>query len=412
MRIALVISVALFLAVPALALDRINLLFIGQVLSQTCPLPFWFESEPAARYTIVPTKSHGSMGYEEARRQIRLYFPRTRASTWEYDFFMFIDPYFDPFTASQIDFMYSAIVEGKSGGFQTLGGMTVDSSEPAYAWLQSALAPIFPNDPTAVELWRQGASKIGAYNVILEKSADLAPVLTPFLQVGIEEIPGYWYIVPIAPQEGATIWARAVGAFPALSGPPFPWLLSWQVGGGMTWSVADDLDCPWWSDIYHPSKQEYGLDILMNIVLHSLGRPLPEDVIVVNAVRRDFRAYDERASIINAFIDFVEKFGASSNHITSEKLAADAMMERAMESYMEGRYAEALETAQEAHSALMELERKTIRLKDQALIWVYVTEWAAVSATGMLAGYSIFTLMFRRRLYRQVEVTRLGSGIN
>jgi hypothetical protein len=274
------------------------------------------------------------------------------------------------------------------------------------------LAPIFPNDPTAIDLWRQGASKIGTYNVILERSADLAPVLTPFLQVGIEEIPGYWTIVPIAPQEGATIWARAVGAFPALSGPPFPWLLSWQVGGGMTWSVADDLDCPWWSAIYHPSKQEYGLDILMNIVLHSLNRPLPQDVIIVNAVRRDFRAYDERASVVNAFIDFVEKFGASSNHITSDKLAADAKMERAMESYMEGRYAEARETAQEAHVALFELERRTIKLKDQALMWVYVTEWAAVSATGMLAGYSIFTLMFRRRLYRQVEVTRLSSAID
>jgi len=401
----------LLLTSPVFCLDRINFLFIGQVVPETCPLPFWFESEPSATYTLVPTKVHWRMRYEEAQRQVRLYFPRTRAATWKYDFFMFINPYFEPFTPSQIDYMYSAIVERGSGGFQTLGGITIDSAEPNFAWLQSALAPIFPNDPTAIELWRQETQGRAPYRVILERKKDLAPVLTPFLEVGIERVPGYWYIVPMAPQEGATVWARAVGAFPKISGPPLPWLLSWRAGSGMTWSVADDLDCPWWSGIYQPSEQKYGLDILMNIVLYSLDRPLPQDIILVNALRQAFRAYSERTSTINAFIDFVEKFGANSNRITADKQAVDAIIREAMELYVEGRYDEAKDLAEKAHAALGEFERRTIRLKDEALMWVYVTEWAAVTGTGFLAGYVLHALMLRRRLYRQVQGTRLRSGL-
>jgi hypothetical protein len=211
------------------------------------------------------------------------------------------------------------------------------------------------------------------------------------------------------PQEGTTWWATARGAFPKITGREFPWLLSWGVGEGMTWSVGDDLDVPWWSGIYEPSEQEYGLDILMNIIYHSLGRPLPQDIMLVNAVRRDFREYGERVSTINAFIDFIEKFGANSNQIMRDLAEVDATIELAMEHYMEGRYQEALEAAEAAHIELVEFDRRTMRLKDQALMWVYVTEWAAVSGTGLLAGYLLYALMLRRTLYRQVQVTRIRS---
>jgi hypothetical protein len=210
------------------------------------------------------------------------------------------------------------------------------------------------------------------------------------------------------PQEGTTIWARAFGVYPKND---LPWLLSWQVDEGITWSLADDLDCPWWSSIYAPSEQKYGLDILMNIILYSLDKPLPQDIVLVNAVRRDFRTYKERTSTINSFIDFIEKFGANPNQIITDMLVVDATIEVAMEHYMEGRYDEALEKAEEAHSALAEFERRTMKLKSQALFWVYVTEWAVVSGTGLLVGYLLFILMFRKILYKQVQVTRLGTEL-
>jgi hypothetical protein len=45
-------------------------------------------------------------------------------------------------------------------------------------------------------------------------------------------------------------------------------------------------------------------------------------------------------------------------------------------------------------------------LKDHALLWVDVTAWAAVSGTGMIAGYILSDLLLlRRRLYREVSLT-------
>lgn len=114
MRPEIVILFLLLVSTPALASDKVNLLLIGQVVPETCPLPFWFESEPAATFTLVPTKIHSRMNFDEARPQVRLYFPRTRELTWEYDFFMYINPSFEPFTPNQIEYMYSAITENAS----------------------------------------------------------------------------------------------------------------------------------------------------------------------------------------------------------------------------------------------------------------------------------------------------------
>jgi hypothetical protein len=204
----------------------------------------------------------------------------------------------------------------------------------------------------------------------------------------------------------------AKGAYPKVIGKEFPWLLSWRFGSGMTWSLADDLDVPWWSGVLLPSEQEYGLDILMNIILYSMDRPMPQDIMLVNAVRRDFREYGERTSTINAFINFIEKFGANSNQIMEDLAEVDSMIDLAMEHYLEGNYQEAREAVEAANLELVEFDRRTMRLKDQALMWVYVTEWAAISGTGLLAGYVLYALMLRRTLYRQVQVTRLRSGFD
>ncbi len=405
MRSVLII-VILFILTPVFANERINMLFIGQVVPETCPLQVWFDSEPAVTYTMVPTKVHYSMSYDNARRFIKIYFPRNRDQTWGYDFFMFINPYFEPFTPVQVNNLRSAIVEGGSGAFQTLGGITINWADLNTPWLQSTLAEIFPNDPSAAGIWE--GNKLGnlPYKVVLEKDKGLPPVLEAFLPVGIEEVPGYWTIVLILPQEGATVWARAVGAYPGVAGAPHPWLLSWRYGEGMTWSVADDLDCPWWCGIYQPSEQRYGLDILMNIAYHSLGRPLTEDVVLVNAVRTSFRRYQEKASRLHSVLAFVEKFGASTDGIFKAREQLDQDLGAAMELYLNGRYQDALDESEDAIDGLVSLEEDSIELKNEALMWVYIIEWATVMGTSMVVGVAVYMLMIKRRLFRQVGLTR------
>jgi hypothetical protein len=48
-----------------------------------------------------------------------------------------------------------------------------------------------------------------------------------------------------------------------------------------------------------------------------------------------------------------------------------------------------------------------MRMKDQVMVWIYVIEWATVTATFAIGVYGVWTLMVRRRLYRDVGRTRL-----
>ncbi len=77
-----------------------------------------------------------------------------------------------------------------------------------------------------------------------------------------------------------------------------------------------------------------------------------------------------------------------------------------MDIYMDGLHQEALDASSMAIDALLALEEDAIALKRQALVWVYVIEWARVTGTSMIIGVAVYMLMVKRRLYRQVGLTR------
>lgn len=46
---------------------------------------------------------------------------------------------------------------------------------------------------------------------------------------------------------------------------------------------------------------------------------------------------------------------------------------------------------------------------NRALLWIHVINWLVVCGTFMASGFVLWTLMVRRRLYREVASTRLGG---
>ena len=50
-----------------------------------------------------------------------------------------------------------------------------------------------------------------------------------------------------------------------------------------------------------------------------------------------------------------------------------------------------------------------MRIKNQTLFWVYVVEWLSVTGVSLLSGFVVWTLMIRKKLYREIRVTRLQS---
>ncbi len=52
------------------------------------------------------------------------------------------------------------------------------------------------------------------------------------------------------------------------------------------------------------------------------------------------------------------------------------------------------------------------RLKERSLfwVWVYVIEWTVTSSALIISGFLVWTLMIRRRLYREARTTRMVRG--
>ena len=60
----------------------------------------------------------------------------------------------------------------------------------------------------------------------------------------------------------------------------------------------------------------------------------------------------------------------------------------------------------EAFLGLARVAEASVQAKDAVLFWVYIIEWATVSATSAVVGVVVWALMVRKRLYREVEMTR------
>ena len=85
----------------------------------------------------------------------------------------------------------------------------------------------------------------------------------------------------------------------------------------------------------------------------------------------------------------------------------DSEASAALDQYLEQDYDSLISTMASASSKLNEISALAVRLKDQALFWVFISEWLAVTSAAIVAGLVVWTLMVRRRAYRPVKVTRL-----
>jgi hypothetical protein len=105
----------------------------------------------------------------------------------------------------------------------------------------------------------------------------------------------------------------------------------------------------------------------------------------------------------------VEKFGGSGYGLN--QLVVEIQEERGeavdlyVEADLDGGLAAFASVLEMVDDAMVE----AIRVRDQAAFWIFLTEWAVVSGTSMMAGVLVWVLMVRRRLYREVEITRLRS---
>ena len=409
-RLAVLLILTSVSSPVAFCVERLNVLAAGQVMPGESPIPLWFDADPLVDYVLIPTDidimgGRGVAGEhvmeDTWRRFVRIYFPKTREALVEgFEFFVFPDGYLDPFTTSQVAHIRYAIENGL-GSFVTMGGDLSAPDKKSYpGWESSTLYELLPAELND-KMKQDGSS----FRVQVLKNDP--PLLSMFVPLGIEKVRGSGGFTYLYSKPGTTIWAKLISdGLP--SGVPDDWLISWKVGatGGFFWVVADDLDHSWWSSVHVPSQNEYSMDVFLNILLYSTGRPLPDDILVVHDLRDRYWHYNQERVMLFSLLEFVDRFGANTRSLEHEIDEVDQLKEKSFDEYRVQDFEGALASIQQAMSKIATTANNAIRLKDRALLWVYVTEWCAVTGTLFTSGFFVYTLLIRRRLYKEVAVTR------
>ena len=401
--------------------EPLKVLCLGAVESQLAPYIGWFKQEPGITGHYVPARFYegGWSGIYSERilRSVRMYFPRTYEDLAAFDFMMLDSPVVSYFGDDGIRWMRRAIEEGRTGA-TTMNSLLSKHQFCFLPFLTSELADVFPLDGIRVAEYAGGlgstklSMKIGtpyagAFHVRVNR--DAPPVFTPFLNLGIEKfVGGGGYLMFAKP--GAFIWMWSVGNHPEIA-PEVPYLMSWKYEKGLTWSLSDNLRHGWWgwdtpAETHIVSKNPYGIDVLVNWIRYASGREPIQDILAFHDLRMSYGYYNDLRNFVFSVIDFVSSFGGRTVALEQRIGGMDLVVDESKRLYMEND----LENARvKIDLALKELEQITddsMRLKDETFLWIYITQWLVVTATGMICGFVIWSLMVRRSMYREVATTR------
>jgi len=374
------------------ATRKIGVLAIGDTSIGESPILQWLSGDFAVQWQELPTDVDGVMGDIAARKIVRIYTPRTLDKLLEtYDILLLLEPRMW-FSGPEIKMFTDSIDRGIS----TLLTLWPDS-RGYYSLIHTELAPVYPH-----AFWPSFQSG-GYLSYVVRVEEGNPPVLTPFIPLGIEDFQGK-EARPIHPKQGSTTWAWVVKSSIG-SSELDEYMVSWEYGpgGARNWVIGVDVDEQWFN---LKSGNKYGGDIILNMLYYSAGKPLPDDLGILLGIRESFYRYTLERKLLFTVLEFVDSFGANTETLEQKMGEADDGKELAVTWYLEGDYQASYDKTLEMIEYMLALNVEAIEIKERTLLWVYLTEWSVVSGTGLLVGYLLYSLMIKRRLYREVSVTR------
>ncbi len=376
----------------------------------------WLQTDPLTDPIVIPARAQDSQwSTRELRKFVRIYFPRSYEDLLTYDYMILAQIEVWIFSNKQQRMLYDAIYHGGLGGMQTRSVMSMHLgiSKP---WADSILSDAFPNDADAVVSMDYTLHSL-PMRVVINTNPRVPPIFKPY-----KDLPGVEYSFTGAygtnlaiPKPGAVITSYSVGPYPYAYPGEYPdprfkspgWIphtMYWRYGNGTTWT-HQDMFGQYWNTLYNP----YAPDMILAELIFSTGRKLPQDVVAVHRLRTKFSGFKESKSFVYSLIDFVETFGANANPITRRMGEIATTVQEARQLYLDQQYEKSSLLMDQALEEVESLREEALRLKDRALFWIYLVEWLVVTGVSLLAGAALWTLMIRKRLYREVAVTRISA---
>lgn len=391
------------LLAPAYGQDIVlDFLIVGNLQSWVNHLG---DAEPGIDVTLVPGRAFfAGLSDEQLYRQIRIYFPRNMNSLLDYEVLLINAPRLDLFTGQQQKMMVDFVGARDKVSFGYPLSTHAEVQDP---WLASPLSKAFPVDYDRY-VAESRASGFAEWweNRPLRVVSDLPPVFTVFEETGIFDDRIYRTCRPCYAKEGATIWIYMIEGPPG--DPEEPAFISWPYEGTDTWSfgVHPGYDRPQWQ-----LAGDWWELIFLNVCFYTLEWETFSLDEAVNArhVKVQLSHFQDFASMFQSISDFVSRVGANTNQAQSTLREGFAVRDQAEAYYLEQRYDEARDMMEEALGLANQAMDEAKDAKDSALLWIYVIEWMATTATALMSGVVVWWLMIRRRLYREVTVTRLSD---
>jgi hypothetical protein len=277
------------------------------------------------------------------------------------------------------------------------------SSRPAASWEKSLIEEVLPVEVPPPEYhhnWIQPYVNPAGARIRIEDFSNEFIASLPF-----ETNPRYMWAFNgqiVLEKQGSDVLARWM--LPGYNNPPC--YSTWRQGKGRTFAMLHD-----WTSSNDFSRWEYYHDFAINLMLYIAQRPMPTDPVIVHEYRALIHQVSIGKSMILSLIFFVESFGGNAQQIDEEIVVLDQLSAEAGELYLDNDFTAALAGAEATLDKLKEIEELAIKVKNGALLWVYIVEWLSVTGVSLISGFAVWSLMIRRKLYREVKATRLSKTI-
>jgi len=372
---------------------RVRLLYIG--IPEPDWLPYlYLTTDPFFEVHSVP--AHVNLyRWDDLRRWTRLYMPKTYDRLIEdYDVVALwgANPLIFPDRTHR--WIHDAVI--KEGlGIKIYGLGTYHFAD----WMEfTCLGEVFP-----VRVVNADATMVWSELRILRPKNPLASSL-PFENIGSHGFfPGF---MRLRASEGSEVIADLVPEY----GSPNPFMVWWDLGEGRSFvsSVVPGsrrFGCP-------ICEWQFLPDMISNTHLFVAAVDIPPDPVILHEVRRALYQYRMAKKGLISTVEFIAIFGANTIPVEQMMNRADEKIVELGDMYLDLKLQECLNLAEELIANLHAAGELAVELKNQALLWIYVVEWLAMTGTLMVSGFVVWTLMVRRRLYREIGHTRLRkSGV-
>ncbi len=370
------------------ATNKIRLLMIGEINAEHQSATAYMIADPKVDLALIPAGDIADV--KTSKRFVRIYIPRTKDKLINgcdiIELFDFVPYVLD---GQHIEWMREGVYDHGLGLALTEMGwydVTDWTGNDAEAWMASTIYEAYPVDLVL------GQQNIETVYMDIKQT-------TPLVDLpGFEQIPltgvGHHGIEIARPGSTVhTVWRE--GEEDAIVSGTYGLGRTLMIPMGWD-NVPDQTERSWY----------YYVDFVLNHVYFVAQVKLPDDLEVIHLLRNAFYRYYDQRVMTNGLLEFIDKFGANTGPV--EKMLGDLEIqkEEAEYLYLMDDYSKAWEAMTDVLEGFNNISEEAIKIREKALLWVYLTEWLVVTGTLMICGSILWSLMVRKRYYREVSVTR------